>query len=132
MNDDALVRDFLAGGPFAVAGASTDRSKFGNRVLRCYWQHGLEAWPLNPREPEVEGRPAYPGLAELPGVPRGLSIVTPPAVTEALVEEAASLGIGHLWMQPGAESAAAVERARELGIPCIHGGPCLLVVLGYR
>jgi hypothetical protein len=35
-------------------------------------------------------------------------------------------------MQPGAESAEAVARAEAAGASVIHGGPCLLVVLGYR
>ena len=61
-----------------------------------------------------------------------VSIITPPAITERVVEEAAELGIEHLWMQPGAESPRAVERARELGLNVISGGPCLLVVLGFR
>ena len=62
----------------------------------------------------------------------GLSIITPPAVTEKLVEEAAAAGVKHVWMQPGAESRRAVDRARELGMNVISGGPCLLVALGYR
>ena len=35
-------------------------------------------------------------------------------------------------MQPGAESVEAVRAAEELGLSVIAGGPCLLVVLGYR
>jgi predicted CoA-binding protein len=62
----------------------------------------------------------------------GVSIITPPPVTERVVEDAHSAGITRLWMQPGAESPRAIERCAELGIDVIAGGPCLLVVLGYR
>ena len=48
------------------------------------------------------------------------------------MREAVALGIRHLWMQPGAESDAAVEAAREAGVNVIAGGPCILVTLGYR
>ena len=123
------IRRFLESGPVAVAGASRDRSKFGNRVLLHYLRAGWDAHPVNPREDEIEGRRAYPDLASLPAGVRGLSIVTPPAITERLVEEAAEAGIRLLWMQPGAESARAVARAEELGLDCIHGGPCVLVEL---
>lgn len=127
------IDDFLAEGPWAVVGASTDRSKYGNKVLRCYLQQGKEpVWPVNPKEPEVEGLRAYPDLASLPAVPRALSIITPPKVTAAVVDEAARLGIRHLWMQPGAEGPEALERAAAAGLEPIAGGPCLLVVLGYR
>ena len=127
-----MIDAFLASGPFAVAGASTDRGKFGNRVLRCYLEHGLEVHPVNPSATEVEGLPAFPDVASLPEDVGALSIVTPPEVTEQIVEQAAHAGIRLLWMQPGAESDAALERARELGLEVIAGGPCLLVELPRR
>jgi predicted CoA-binding protein len=126
------IADFLAGATFAVAGASTNREKYGNKVLRCYLQNARTAYPVNPHADEIEGVPCYARLADLPGPVHGLSIITPPAITEELVEEAAAAGIPRLWMQPGAESAQAIERARELGLAVIAGGPCLLVALGYR
>lgn len=123
---------FLAGHAFAVAGASEDRAKYGNKVLRCYQQHGLRVFAVNPRGAAVEGAPGVARLALLPEPVHGLSIVTPPPVTERLVEEAALAGILHVWMQPGAESDEAIARAEELGLSVIAGGPCLLVALGYR
>jgi predicted CoA-binding protein len=132
MNASERIADFLAEGPGAVAGASNDRAKYGNKVLRCYLQHGREAFPVNPNASEVEGRACYPDLASLPEPVHGVSIITSPEVTEELVEDAHAVGIMRLWMQPGAESRAAVRRAEELGMSVIAGGPCLLVVLGYR
>lgn len=123
---------FLAEQRFAVVGASADRAKYGNKVLRCYAQHGRDVVPVHPKEATVEGRPAYPSLSAIPGGVGAVSVITPPAVTEKVVEEAAKLGVRHIWMQPGAESDAAIRRARELGMNVIAGGPCLLVVLGFR
>lgn len=129
----ALIQDFLAAGPWAVVGASTDRSKYGNKVLRCYQQAGKSpVFPVHPKEREVEGLAAYPSLTAIPERPRAVSIITPPKISEAVVEECATLGIRHLWMQPGAESPRAIERCRELGLALLAGGPCLLVVLRYR
>lgn len=124
---------FLDARRFAVVGASNDRSKFGNRVLRHYLRHGRTPVPVNPRVDTVEGLPAYPDLraavAAFPDLDRA-SIITPPAVTEAVVDEAIALGtIRMLWMQPGAESPAAIARARDAGIEVIAGGPCVLVEL---
>jgi predicted CoA-binding protein len=129
---DGGTAAFLAERRFAVVGASPDRTKYGNKVLRCYLQHGRDAVPVHPKEPEVEGRTAYASLGAIPGGVGAVSIITPPAVTERVVEEAGRLGIRHVWMQPGAESEAAVRRARELGLNVISGGPCVLVVLGFR
>jgi len=127
-----LIDAFLAADAFAVVGASVDRSKYGNKVLRCYQQHGREVYPINARATEVEGLKAYPSLAALPVPVKAISIITPPAITEQVVQEAAAAGVTHLWMQPGAESAEAIRAAEAHGMAVIAGGPCLLVVLGYH
>jgi predicted CoA-binding protein len=115
-----------------VVGASSNRQKFGNRVLRCYLQNNRMAVPVHPGEPEIEGIPCVRSIAELPADTKSISMITPPAVTEQLVPEAIARGIENIWMQPGAESAAAVELCREKGVNVIAGGTCLLVELGYH
>jgi len=132
MNEREAIDDFLSGKAYAVVGASAHREKYGNKVLRCYMQNKRIAYPVNPNADEVEGVPTYPDLASLPGPVHGVSIITPPEVTEKVVEDAAKAGIKRLWMQPGAESDAAIERAKALGLSVIAGGPCLLVALHYR
>jgi predicted CoA-binding protein len=126
------IQSFLEAGPFGVAGASSDRSKYGNKVLRCYAQRGLEAHPVHPSAETIEGRACSRDVPSLPAEVGALSIITPPPVTEKVVDAALARGIHHLWMQPGAESASAIARARAAGANVIHGGPCLLVVLGFR
>ena len=132
MDQDEQIRLFLDGEPFAVVGASTDREKYGNKVLRCYQQNQRRVIPINPNAPEVEGLNAFPDLAAAGEPIHALSIITPPAITEAVVDQAIEHAIGHIWMQPGAESAPAIARAEAAGLNVIHGGPCLLVVLGYH
>ena len=126
------VRRFLDGGPHAVVGASRDRAKYGNKGLRAYLQNGRKAYPVNPNAEEVEGSKCFPDLAALPERVHGVSVITPPEVTESVVAEAARLGIAHLWLQPGAESEAALALAGAAGMSVIAGGPCLLVTLRYR
>jgi predicted CoA-binding protein len=128
----ASTAEFLAHSAFAVVGASNQRHKYGARVFECYLQHGRTAYPVNPGEETVQGHPCFPNLLDLPEPVKAASIITPPAVTERVVEDAIEAGLEMLWMQPGAESSAAVERAEEAGLQVIHGGPCLLVVLGYH
>jgi predicted CoA-binding protein len=132
MTETERIEAFLASGPFAVVGASTDRSKYGNKVLRCYQQHGREVYPVNPHSGVVEGLTAYPSLAALPRKVAAISVITPPAVTERVVREAHAAGVRHVWMQPGAESDEAVRTAETLGMNVVAGGPCLLVVMGYH
>jgi len=129
---DERIEKFLASPAFGVVGASTDREKYGNRVLRCYLQKGRRAIPVNPRAAQVEGIAAVPSVAELPDDVKSISVITPPSVTEQVVEAAARRWIENVWMQPGAESPVAVEACRRHGINVIADGTCILVVLGYH
>ncbi len=115
-----------------MVGASRDRAKIGNKVLRAYMQTGRPAFPVNPGGDEIEGLKAYPDLASLPEAVHGVSVITPPQVTESIVEQAGAAGIKNIWLQPGAESERAVARAEALGMNVISGGPCILVVLAYH
>ena len=127
-----IIGDFLEKGPYAVVGASNDRAKYGNKVLRAYKSKGWKVYPVNPREKEVEGLTAYPDLASLPEKPRGVSIITPQPVTERVVVEAAEAGARFVWMQPGAESPEAIRIARERGLEVIGDGSCFLVETRFR
>jgi len=120
---------YFAGGTYAVAGASNDPAKYGNRVLKAYRRAGYAVYPINPKANEIEGLLAYPDVTSLPRPVHGLSIVTPPAVTVKVVDDAINAGIGHVWMQPGAESPAAVEKAEAAGLNVIANGPCVLVAM---
>jgi predicted CoA-binding protein len=111
---DEKIAAFLAAPAFGVAGASKNRDKYGNKVLRCYQLNGRTVVPVNPVEVQ------------------SLSIITPPQVTDQVVEQAITRGIRNIWMQPGAQSAAAIAACEQAGINVIADGSCVLVVLGYR
>ena len=126
------IERFLDSPAFGVVGASPHRHKYGNKVLRCYQQNGRRAIPVNPNEQEVEGAACVASVLDLPDDVRSISVITPPPVTERVVEEAVRKGIRNVWMQPGAESERAVATCAAAGINVIADGSCVLVVLGYR
>jgi uncharacterized protein len=132
MATDSDIALFLASPAYGVAGASTNRDKYGNKVLRCYQQHGREVYGINPRATEIEGAPCVANVADLPDQVQSISVITPPVITEQVVAQASARGIRNIWMQPGAESAQAVAACREHGVNVIADGSCILVVLGYR
>jgi predicted CoA-binding protein len=117
---------------FPAPSSKCHRSKYGNRVLRAYLAQGMAAFPVNPNEDEVEGLLCHPTLASLPQRPHGVSVITPPDVTDRILRDAAALGIRHVWLQPGAESGDSERIAGELGLRLISGGPCILVEFGSR
>ena len=126
------IEDFLAASSFAVAGASQDRAKYGNKVFRALVASGRTVYPLNPTEPEVEGHPAFASIADLPVVPESLSIVTPPSVTRQVIQKAIAVGVKNIWMQPGAEDDQASQAARDAGLNVIDDGSCVLVLLAIE
>ena len=70
----------------AVIGASTDPTKLGTIPLIHMKTSGFTGplYPINPRAPEVQGIPAFPGIMAVPG-PVDLAIISVP---EALVPQA--------------------------------------------
>lgn len=126
------IEDFLAASSFAVAGASQDRAKYGNKVFRALVASGRTVYPLNPTAPEVEGHPAFASIADLPVVPESLSIVTPPSVTRQVIQKAIAVGAKNIWMQPGAEDDQASQAARDAGLNVIDDGSCVLVLLAIE
>jgi predicted CoA-binding protein len=129
---DQKIADFLAAPAFGVAGASKNRDKYGNKILRCYQLNGRKAVPINPVEAEIEGVACVKAVSELPAEVQSLSVITPPQVTDKVVEQAIARGIKHIWMQPGAQSATAIAAAEAAGIDVIADGSCVLVVMGYH
>ncbi|KAE8377665.1 CoA binding domain-containing protein [Aspergillus bertholletiae] len=100
------VKRFFSSPRFAVAGASNDSNKFGYKILAWYHQHSLPVTPLNPRAPQIElPSHAYDTVASPRALPSpsqtSLSVVTPPAITLSLLQEAHSVGIPAVWLQPG-------------------------------
>jgi predicted CoA-binding protein len=131
MNTKEQIDMFFQSKAFGVVGASTDRHKYGNKVLRVYQQKNLRVIPVNPKEPEIEGTPCVQSVMDLPDDVESISVITPPKVTEQVVESAVRKGIKNIWMQPGAESDTAVDACLRNGVNVIADGSCILVVLGY-
>lgn len=115
---------------FAVVGASADRNKYGNKVLRWYQDRKMTVTPINPKGGSIEGVDAATclsdmGTSETAGA-CAVSIITPPAVTTNIVQEAYSAGITRIWMQPGSESPEAVSFGKEHNMTVVHDY-CILV-----
>lgn len=113
----------------AILGASTDRSKFGNKSVRAHLQQGYDVYPVNPKGGEIEGLSVYRTLADVP-VERlsRISVYLPPAITLHALDDIAAKGCDELWINPGAESDEVLAKARELGLEPITA--CSIVDLG--
>jgi hypothetical protein len=112
----------------AVIGASSNRSKFGNRAVRAFRQQGYTVIPINPNEQEVEGLKSYASVLDVPGPIDMASLYLPPDIGEQVIGEIAQKGIAEVWLNPGAESDELIARAKALNIQPIVA--CSIVAIG--
>jgi predicted CoA-binding protein len=121
------VDHILAQHTLAIVGVSRSGKGYGNTVVKNLTAKGYEILPVHPSANEVAGVEAYGSLADLPETVGGLILVVPPPQTEILVEKARETGITRIWMQPGAESAAAIQFCEDNNIEVVYD-QCIMVL----
>jgi len=107
----------------AVVGLSSNEGRPSFGVARYLQTHGYRIVPVNPRETEVLGEPAYASLLE---IPEDLSIdvvdvfrraeETPPVARDAV-----AIGAKVLWLQEGIVNEEAYRIADAAGLEVIMG-----------
>lgn len=114
----------------AVVGASNDPSKYGNVIVRNLAAKGYTVLPVNPREKEIAGLPAFADLASVPGPIHLVDVVTPPAVTRGVLAEAARLGLPAVWLQDGSYDDAALAVAAAAPYKTVYEA-CIMVASNF-
>lgn len=114
----------------AIVGASKNRKKYGNKAVRAFLQGGWTVYPVNPTENEIEGLTTYRGIADLPDTVDRISLYVAPDIGIRLLDEIAAKKPAEFFLNPGSESPALVEAARERGLDPIQA--CSIVNIGLR
>ena len=114
----------------AVIGASSNRSKFGNRAVRAFQQQGYTVVPINPHETEVEGLKTYASVLDVPGPIDLATVYVQPDVTLRLLDEFQRKGIAEIWVNPGAEDDAVMAEARRRHMNVCFA--CSIIGIGRR
>lgn len=112
----------------AVIGASSNRYKFGNKALRAFQSQGYTVLAINPNETAVEGLTTYPSVLAVPGPIDMATLYVPGDVGVKVMEDIAKKGIPEVWLNPGADDDAVVERAQALGVKVIQA--CSIMAIG--
>jgi uncharacterized protein len=113
----------------AVVGVSHLPEKYGHKIFTDLIKAGYKVSGVNPRGIEIEGRKLFKDIKEVTPRPEIVITVVPPSVTEKVVDDCIALGIKEIWMQPGSESPAAIDKAEKAGIK-VTAGACLMVESG--
>ena len=114
----------------AVVGASNDPEKYGNIIVRHLAAKGYTVLPVNPRQAEIAGLPAFPNLAAVPGPVDIVNVVTPPEVTKRVLEEVSRLGLPAVWLQDGSYDEAVLEVAARATFKTVHEA-CIMVASNF-
>jgi len=112
----------------AIIGASNDRSKYGNKSVRAHLQQGYTVYPVNPKETEIEGLPAFRSITDIPVRPDRVSVYLAPQVLRKVLPDIAKRGCDELWLNPGTESEEVLAEAENLGLKVIQA--CSIVDVG--
>ena len=114
----------------AIVGASTDRTKYGNKAVRAFYQGGWTVYPVNPSVPEVEGLQTYASIIDIPGSIDCISMYVPPKIGKTLLAAIAKKSPREFFLNPGSEDTELVKEAESLGLHPIQA--CSIVNIGLR
>ena len=115
---EAAAKRFFTSPNFAVAGVSQDPAKFGYKLLNWYVSRSLPVTPITPSRPSISisskdyTTVASPASLKEPGK-TSLSIVTPPAVTLKVLQDAKEAGVAAVWLQPGSFNDEGIAFAQQ-------------------
>jgi predicted CoA-binding protein len=112
----------------AIVGASSDRSKFGNKALRAFRAEGYTVVPVNPNEPEVEGLKTYASVVDVPQAIDMATVYVPPEIGINLLADFERKKIPEIWVNPGAESDELLAEAKRRKLNVIAA--CSIVGIG--
>ena len=114
----------------AVVGASNAPEKYGNVIVRNLAAKGYTVLPVNPRETEIAGLPAFPSLEAVPGPVHIVTVVVPPRVTLGVLAKSAELGLPAVWLQDGSFDDAVLEAAAKAPFRTVYDA-CIMVASNF-
>ncbi|MDR1195768.1 MAG: CoA-binding protein [Endomicrobium sp.] len=104
----------------AVVGVNDNPEKFGYKIFFDLLKAQYKVFAVGVRAGEVNGIKIYKTLEDLPQNPGLVITVVPPTATDKITDDCIKLGIKEIWMQPGSQSAQAIQKAGSAGIKVTH------------
>ena len=111
----------------AILGASNKPERYSNQALRLLAEHGHAVFPIHPALAEIENRPAYPRLADVPEPIHTLTVYLSPAHSAGMAEEILAARPARVLFNPGTENPDLETRLAAAGIDVVRA--CTLVLL---
>ena len=109
-----------------VIGASTNPTRYSNRVVRLLKRKGYQAIPFGIREGDIDGIPIHTALPETEDL-HAISLYLNPNRQEAYYDYILQQKPKHLIFNPGTENPKLFMMAKEAGIKPLYA--CNLAML---
>src|SRR5438046_8764906 len=118
-NTQVIRRILTTARTIAIVGLSSNVLRPSNFVGFYLRRHGYRVIPVNPREKEALGQPAFATLSDIPFHIDVVDVFRAPQLVPEVAEEAARIGAGALWLQFGVISAGGTRIARDGGLEVV-------------
>ncbi|MEX0991688.1 MAG: CoA-binding protein [Actinomycetota bacterium] len=105
----------------AVVGLSSKPDRESFTVSKYLQNKGYRIIPVNPKETEVLGEPAYAELADIPEPVDVVDVFRRAADTPPIAEQAVATGAKVLWLQDGIVNEDARRIAEDGGMTVVMG-----------
>lgn len=119
---DSLVRDILESTQtIAMVGASDNKDRASNGVLKFLLEKGYTVYPVNPKlaGKTIHGRTVYEKIGDIEGDIDMVDIFRRSEDAGRHVDEAIETGAKAVWMQLGVEDKKAARRAGDRGLKVV-------------
>ncbi len=118
--DPIVIRQILlTARTIAIVGLSSNPLRPSNFVAFYLQRHGYRIVPVNPREREAVGQPAFATLSDIPFPVDVVDVFRAPQFVPEVAEEAVKIGAKALWLQFGVISPEGARIAREGGLQVV-------------
>ena len=118
------TEDLLNLSNWVVVGDVENQSKFAYRILKKLESRNFNVKGVNPKG----GESVYTSLKDVPYKIDVIDLCINPLKGIKIIQEAKTLGIQYILIQPGAESIEILNYCKENNLTAIEG--CVLIALG--
>ena len=121
----AEIDDFLSQTRLAFIGISRNPADFSRGLYRDLVKRGYDVVPVNPEAEEIEGQHCFASIEQVQPPVEGALVMTPPSVTDQVVQDCARANVPRVWLHRGAGRGAvtdsAVSYCQEHGMSVVAG-----------
>ena len=119
MTNNVIAHVLQTSKTIAVVGLSSKPERASYQVAAYLQRHGYRIIPVNPRETQVLGEPAYATLRDVPVAIDIVDVFRESSAVPEIVAETIAIGAKVLWLQLDIHNADAEAQAQAAGVTVI-------------